>query len=68
MLARESIKKEIRNILKYQTWSPMPADLVVDEIIRSLMMATEKFTADGSFDKWKGRLAAMEINSGLTRV
>jgi len=64
-LAQEAMKDEIKNVLKYQTWIPIPANQHVDEVIRSLMIAVEKFTAAGVFDKWKGRLAAMGNQLGF---
>ena len=33
------LAQEIKNVLKYQTWVPVPANLHVGEVIRSLMIA-----------------------------
>ena len=58
--AKESMRNELRNVIKYRTWEPVLPTVKVDKIIRSLMMAVQKFTATGDFAKWKGLLVAME--------
>jgi len=57
--AAQAMEKEIRNVISYDVWDPVPKDQKITKAIRSLMIAVEKFTADGIFDKWKGRIAAM---------
>jgi hypothetical protein len=57
--AQESMIKELRNVLQYNVWEPIDKTKRITKAIKSLMIAVEKFTAEGIFDKWKGRLAAM---------
>jgi hypothetical protein len=57
--AEQAMEKEIRNVLSYDVWDPVHKDQKITKAIRSLMIAVEKFSADGIFDKWKGRIAAM---------
>ena len=57
--AEQAMEKEIRNVISYDVWDPVHKDQKITKAIRSLMIAVEKFTADGIFDKWKGRIAAM---------
>jgi len=58
--AKQSIKGEFINLLEYDTWDPiLPNAKISAKWVQSLMIALEKFKADGSFEKWKGRLAVM---------
>jgi hypothetical protein len=55
--AQEAMIKELRNVIKYDVWEPVSKNQRINKAIKSFMLAVEKFTADGIFDKWKGRLA-----------
>jgi hypothetical protein len=57
--AQQAMIKELRNIINYDVWEPVDKNTRITKAIKSLMIAVEKFTAEGIFDKWKGRLAGM---------
>ena len=57
--AKNAIKKELINLITYESWIPVPTTVIIgkNKVIQSLMMASEKYKSTGEFDKWKGRLA-----------
>jgi len=53
--AQQAMIKELRNIINYDVWEPVDKNKRITKAIKSLMIAVEKFTAEGIFDKWKGQ-------------